>query len=722
MNYICSLYYSAIQILLKNNLRCFLFLSLAFSTSILNAQERTLEIDSLLNILNIISSPSPEVKRADGADTILVNTLNQLAYEYINLGNYEEALPYIQKALKKATDINYSKAIALAFNRMGIIYLYQGNYEKALNSLQQALIIYEKIGDKKGISGLYFRIGGVYTSEGNYRKAINNFLKSLKIGEEIKDERSIAEAYNSIGIIYFYQRNNGKALENYAKSLKFFEVVGDKKRIAGVHNNIGIVYGSSKDYKKALENQLIALKIREETGDRRGIALSQCNIGNIYLLEGNCQKALEYQLKSLKIEKEMHHKQGVALEYLNVGVIYLKLGKLEIATDYFTKAMIGLKEIGHKDGIKEVYSSMSELYEKKGDYKQAFEYHKLYSDIKDTLLNEESSRQITEMNTKYESERKEKDIQLLTKDKELQVAEIGRQKLIRNGFVGGLAIAMLLAFVLLNRFQVTRKQKGIIEYQNSQIVESINYSKRIQDALLPSIESMQQAIPSLFVFYEPKNIVSGDFYFFKEFENYLLLACVDCTGHGVPGGFMSTLGSLLLDKIANDENLKPSEILIKLSDEIIRVLHQQDGGEIQDGMDLSVCLIDRHNRQIEFSGARNGIIVVTNNEAKRYKASPLPVGGNYMKKGAPIERNFQTQTISLNANDWVYMYTDGFIEQIGGAENIPMNYEQFEKQLIHLSNMMIADSKIELLQSEFEKWKAINEQVDDILILGFRLI
>ena len=281
---------------------------------------------------------------------------------------------------------------------------------------------------------------------------------------------------------------------------------------------------------------------------------------------------------------------------------------------------------------------------------------------------------------------------------------------------------MLLAFVLFNRFQVTRRQKQIIESQNFQIVESINYSKRIQDALLPSIENMQKVIPSLFVFYEPKNIVSGDFYYFKEFKNYILLACVDCTGHGVPGGFMSTLGSLLLDKIADDESLKPSEILSRLNDEIIRILHQQAGDEIQDGMDLSVCLIDRYNRNIEFSGARNGIIVVTNNEAKRYKASPLPVGGSYMKKGIPIERNFTTQSISLDPTDWVYMYTDGFIEQVGGVENIPMNYSQFEQQLIMLTKTQEVEEKIEMLKFGLNGWKGANESTDDVLIIGFQLV
>ncbi len=148
------------------------------------------------------------------------------------------------------------------------------------------------------------------------------------------------------------------------------------------------------------------------------------------------------------------------------------------------------------------------------------------------------------------------------------------------------------------RTKQLEEQKKVVEEKNLQITESINYAKKIQQALLPSQELIKSFSPGSFIFFRPKDIVSGDFYYFAEFEKYTLLACVDCTGHGVPGGFMSTLGSLLLDKIVNSELLSPSEILNKLSDEIIRVLHQQDGGEIQDGMDLSVCLIDRTNKKI----------------------------------------------------------------------------------------------------------------------------
>jgi tetratricopeptide (TPR) repeat protein len=706
----------------KVKTRYLFFCLFLFNIGLSNAQESNRVIDSLLNIIHVLSSPSPEVHLVKGSDTSLINVLNKLSRCYMNMGDYEQSLLYVNDALQRSEKIDYGEGASNAHNIIGIIQMYQGYYEKALNSYQKSLQLKTQLGDSAGVATALNNIGLVYSNWGNYELSMSFLLKALVMREKIGDIKNVSSSYSNIGILYFKQGNYEKALRNYFNSLKLDEKLDDKIGLASCYNNIGIVYKLQDSCEKALENYFKALKINKELNNRNWIANNYINIGNIYSEQGKYKSALEYQSEALKMKMVMEDKQGLAAIYDNIGNIYLMLGSYDECSHYLKLSLAISKEIGSKENSKNAYFSLARLYEKEGDYERAFEYHKLYSNTKDSLLNEESSRQITEMNTKYESEKKEKDIQLLTKDKELQVAEIGRQKLIRNGFVGGLAVALLLAFVLLNRFQLTRRQKKVIEYQNSQIVESINYSKRIQDALLPSIESMQQAIPSLFVFYEPKNIVSGDFYFFKEFENYILLACVDCTGHGVPGGFMSTLGSLLLDKIANDENLKPSEILIKLSDEIVRVLHQQDGGEIQDGMDLSVCLIDRHNRQIEFSGARNGIIVITNNEARRYKGNPLPVGGNYMKKGVPVVRNFETQTISLNTNDWVYMYTDGFIEQIGGEENLPMNYEQFEKQLVTVSKEQTAEEKINLLNAKLIDWKGKNERTDDVLIIGFQVV
>jgi len=668
------------------------------------------KIDSLLNIL-----------KTSKADTLQVNVLNGLARQFLRKDSVK-GFQYVEQALQVAEKIEYKKGIAETYSVIGNAYSMKNEYGNSIANYLKSLKVNEEVGDKKGIATVCSALGATYISIGNYSNALNYCLKSLKINEEYGNKIETANVYNTIGAIYYYQLNYLKALDNFLKSLKIEEEIKNNKGMAMAYGNIGSLYGMLHDFGKALEYNLKGLKINEELGNKEGIAWSYSNIGVSYEKLMNYPKALENHFRAFKMNRDLGDKEGMIHSYDNIGSIYMFQNKLEESSNYLNMSLNLSKEIDNKEGIRESYFSLSNLYEKKGNYKQDYVYHKLFSDIKDTLLNEQSSKQIAEMNTKYESEKKEKDIQILTKDKNLQQAEISKQKLIRNGTIGGLVLALLVAFVLFNRFKVISKQKKIIESQNFQIVESINYSKKIQNSLLPSIESMQKTIPSLFVFYEPKDIVSGDFYFFKEFENYILLACVDCTGHGVPGGFMSTLGSLLIDKITDNVLLKPSEILLKLSNEIVRLLHQQSGGEIQDGMDLSICLIDKENKTVEFSGARNGIIIVSGDIAKRYKADPLPVGGNYMKKGIAVERNFKTQTISVTATDWIYMYTDGFMEQVGGKEGVPMNYTQFENQLINVSKKQSGDEKNKLLQTELDNWRGIHERDDDVLIMGFQVV
>jgi serine phosphatase RsbU (regulator of sigma subunit) len=654
---------------LHNRIKYILIYFLIVGSKFLCAQQSDKYCDSLL-----------EIVKSAKEDTVKIGALNKIGRHSINVSMYENAIKYAEQAKDIAAKLSNQKEVGNSFNIIGDARWYEGNYVAAFNNYFEALRVFEKTGDKLDIANCNRNIGWIYINQQEYDKALDYFQKTLIVSEELNKKDYVGMICGDMGSLYLRTKNYTKSLEYYKASLKIYTELGDKHNI-GIHT---------------------------------------INIGSIYDLTGNYKRALYYYIKGSEMAKAENDILAFVVSNYNIGNIYTKQGDFDAASDYFDQAIKLAQEIGYKEGIMSVYYFMAELNIKKNDYKQALEYHKLFLSLKDSLLNEQSNKQITEMNTRYESTKKEKDIQLLTKDKSLQQAEISRQKLIRNVFIAGFGVILALAFVLFNRFKVTQKQKKIIEYQNGQIVESINYSKKIQDSFLPSIESMQKNIPRLFVFNEPKNIVSGDFYFFKEFKNSVLLACVDCAGHGVTGGFMSTIGNLLLDKIVDDESLSPSEILSKLSNEIIQVLQRKNGGEIKTEMDLSVCLIDVINHKIDFCGARNGLIVVSNSEVKRYEGSQLSVGGNYLENGASIVPDFKTHSISLSKNDWIYMYTDGFTEQIGGTEGIPMTQSQFESHLINLSKHNEPNEQHKLLKSILNEWQGKNERTDDILIIGFQ--
>ncbi len=410
------------------------------------AQNQQRKIDSLLQVL-----------KTGKEDTSAVNTLNTLSTELTQTSDYEKAKKYAADALQLSIKINYEKGQADAYGSIGNILWRQGDYLIALKNQMTALNLSEKIGDKKGIANAYHGIGNTYNWQDNYPDALKNYFASLKIFEEMGDKEGIAASYLSLGIINYKQGNISDALNNYLSALKMEEEIGNKPIIANCYINIGIINYMQGKFPDALKNSFTALKISEEIGDKNSIALCHNNIGEIYRAQGNYPEAKKNYLASLKIKEEIGDKVGIRRSYVNLGDINLTLGKFSEAKKYLDDALSLAKEIGSKEGFTICYASLAELDSAVGNYKQAFEYHKLSSLYKDSMLNETNSRQLNEMNSQYKSEKKDNEIALLTKDKQIQKAEIGKQRFLKNFFIGGLALLALLTVLVFNNFRVRNK-------------------------------------------------------------------------------------------------------------------------------------------------------------------------------------------------------------------------------------------------------------------------
>lgn len=569
-------------------------------------------------------------------------------------------------------------------------------------------------------------IGYYYHYQGNIPQSLEYYHKSLKLGEEIHDTLGLATSLNNIGAVYDDQGDIEKMMAHYEQALAYYEAVGNKDGIATGLTNVGACHLYFGDAAKAFAHHQRALKLWTEIGSQTGISIAHHNIGNAYYDMGDTIKSLEHIERARQICTSIGDEYGTSDCMISIGQIYLELGELEKARKLGDESMSLCKVLEYPQGIGAAAELLARVYKIQGKHKDGWQLYEVYIQMRDSIRNDETERSAIEQGLQYAYE-KQTHADSVKNAAQQQItafaheAELQKERSQRLLLYGGLAIALLFSLYVVNRFVVIQRQKKVIESQQQQIVESINYSKKIQTALLPDITELEAVLGNVMVLFEPKDIVGGDFYWSRTFDKYMVLACVDCTGHGVPGGFMSTLGSLLLDKIVNDAGHQPAQILARLSDEIIRVLHQQDGGDLQDGMDLSVCLIDVTTGQIEFSGARNGIIVVRNGVAIRHKAAPVPVGGNYYKKGQPIERNFTTETIQTEPGDWVYMYTDGYIEQIGGPNQLPMNYGQFGEQLIAVSTDAPSEQKMTGLYAALDDWRGDHPRTDDVLIIGFQL-
>jgi serine phosphatase RsbU (regulator of sigma subunit)/Tfp pilus assembly protein PilF len=665
-------------------------------------------------------------------DTLKIKAVIELGKLYINNGNFEIGFKYVKQGQELAQRLNYPKGIANSYYIIGRVYAHHGDYTKALEAYFNSLKIWEKLGNKNGISNTSINIGNIYKEQGNFKEALERYFRSLKIWEELGNKTGIANVYLNLGNIYLDQENYENALDSYFKVSKIWEELGYKKGIADAEDNIGNVFDGLKDQKKSMYYHLKALKIRQEINDKPGLSNSYNNVGLVYADQKNYEKALDFHFKSLKISKEIEYKRGVGNSYCNIGLVYMKQHKFGDAYQYLNNSLTIFKAIGDKGAVKEAYSSIAEFFDEKGDYKQALEYHKLFSDIKDTLLNDQSSRLVTEMNTKYDSEKKDKE--LVKKDAEIfkQQAETAKENLQRNTFIIGFVLVLVLAFFIFRSYrqkqtaneslqeknELIETQKKLVEKNNNKITDSITYAKRIQQAILPTQELVKLILPQSFVFFYPKDIVSGDFYWMYPInKNEILYAVVDCTGHGVPGALMSIMGYNLLEQVVKEHHIyEPGIILNELSKLVKDSLKQNDGlAEVKDGMDIALCKINYQNKELEYAGAHNPLYLIRNGILIETKADRKSVGISQSKSDS-----FFNHKIKLEKEDCLYIFSDGYADQKGGSENKKFFYSTFRELLVTIYQLPMEEQK-EFLKKTIVEWIGNKEQIDDMLVIGVRI-
>lgn len=260
-------------------------------------------------------------------------------------------------------------------------------------------------------------------------------------------------------------------------------------------------------------------------------------------------------------------------------------------------------------------------------------------------------------------------------------------------------------------------QKEILESQKKDIEDDIRYSKRIQNAILPFKETIDQILREYFILNMPKMLVSGDFYWVGKRDNKAIVAVADCTGHGVSGAFVTMAGIAFLNEIVNKYEFKhASDILFQLRERVMKLLQQKgESGEAWDGMDIALCLIDCDTCEMEYAGANNPVYIISNSELQIYKADRMPIGIH-----AWFDKPFNHQHISLEEGDVVYLFSDGYPDQFGGPKDKKFRYKQFQQLLLKIHQEPM-DKQKETLISTMEAWKGNREQIDDMMILGFRV-
>ncbi|MGZ3905080.1 MAG: tetratricopeptide repeat protein, partial [Bacteroidia bacterium] len=659
------------------------------------------------------------------ADTTQVNLMNNLSYEFQGI-DPEKASDYVKKAHDLAEKINYKSGLAYAYNNMGNISRNKGDYKLALDNYSKSLQIRKEIFDKPGQGTALFGIGNVYLVWGEYNTALEYYLKSLKIFEEFKSKSDIADCYSNIGVIYYYQKNYPKTLEYWKQAIAYYEELSQRNAAIACLGNIGNVYAEENKPDTALSFFKKALKLSLEINDKSQIAASHLNIGSVYVNQEKYILALSEYISALKIEEELGDKETKALLLTNIGEVYRKQSNFRQAVSYLDSALKISKEIKSREKMKLCYKELSNTYSAAKDFEKAYQYHQLFSDQKDSLLNENTNELIGEMQTKYDTEKKEKENQILKQTVDIQELNATRQRIIIYSVCGLAALLVTLSFFIFRSYKEKKKanlqlseKNKVIEEQHKDITDSIRYAQRIQQAILPPFQYWRQLLPNSFVLYKPKDILSGDFYWIEQNEENVYVAAADCTGHGVPGALMSLVNYNLLNKALLEKNLiQPAEILDEVNKSLTVSLHQTyNESAVRDGMDIALCAINKKSGKMQFAGAFNGGYIF------KKDGSVLDLNGDKKPVGAFIEEKialFTNQDIELQKGDKVYIFSDGYADQFGGVKGKKLKYTNLKKYIAESLDMDMEGQKNHL-ETRFNSWKGNFEQVDDVLVIGFSI-
>jgi serine phosphatase RsbU (regulator of sigma subunit) len=512
--------------------------------------------------------------------------------------------------------------------------------------------------------------------------------------------------------------------------------LGDKSGIGYTEGNIGIVYKVQSNYPKALEYYFKALKMAEDLGEKNLTAANVTNIGSIYYAQGYYPKALQYYLRALNIVEESGNKSGIANVTGNIGRIYTKQKNYKQAQIELDSSLALSLTIGDKDKIKDVELYLSQLDSSTGNYSLALEDYKKYIIYKDSLINEANTKKTVRTQMNFEFEQKQT-TQKAEQDKKDAIAEADKrkQRIITRSVGSGLVLVLVFAGFILFSLRITRRQKKLIEKQkivveeqkqlveeknkmveekNKDILDSITYAKRLQDAILPPLSMIEKYLSESFVLYKPKDIVAGDFYWMERAGDTILIAAADCTGHGVPGALVSVVCSNALNRTVKEFKIyEPGKILDKVRELVLETFEKSES-HVQDGMDISLCCINTKTNEAQWSGAFNSLWYIQHGEMKELAADKQPIG----ETNKPLP--FNTHSLNLQKGDSLYLFTDGYADQFGGPKGKKFKYKQMQELLVTNATAPMAEQK-KILDQTIEDWKGNLEQVDDILIIGIKI-
>jgi serine phosphatase RsbU (regulator of sigma subunit)/Tfp pilus assembly protein PilF len=707
----------------------------------------------------IISAQDPYLDSLKAAlklkqhDTSLVSLYTELG-SVVQPGEIDQyanaAIKICETQLQSTSDAAllhfYKFHLAMNLNNLGYGKFKRGDIVKALDIWQRCLDIHSQTKDKRGIAATQANIGNAFLYQGYYQKALEYGLKSLQCELEINTPTNIALAYNNIGVVYDNMGDYEKALDNYTKALNIFESEKNEEGISSILNNLGYLCKNQGELNKALAYHIKSLNIRKRINNKEGFALSLSNLGETYYKLGQTEKALDYYKQSLLLREELEDLIGISTSLAGIAKANFDLGQTDLAKQNAERCLNIASELSLPKTILSISELLVKISEAKRNFAEAYRYQELFEQAQENI-NSESTKKTTvteHLRRSYAAKMVQDSIKSI-EEKQLLNAQVKRERTFAYSLYIGLAILLIFSIFIYNRLRLARNQKKIIveqktevenkrkladerlllahqqkqliEEKQNEILASIEYAKRIQRAMVTSEKYIAEYLKvEHFIYYKPKDIVSGDFYWATHYRDKFYLAVCDCTGHGVPGAFMSLLNILFLNYNILGKNItSPSKLLDQQRNDIIKALNPKGNENAKDGMDCVLCVFDLKNKDLKFSAANNPLWLIRNDQLQIFKGDKMPVG----KHEEHVE-NFKLQSLKLQKGDIAYMFTDGFADQFGGPKNKKFKYSQLGEILLANKDLSLIEQK-HVLERTIKAWQGTNEQVDDILIVGIKI-
>lgn len=592
---------------------------------------------------------------------------NQLA-ENLLASNAGKSIEYATQALNFAKANNDSNEEGIANINLGQAYKNSGKSASAITSFNEASRVFQKNGNLHNAVVALSKLTDIYVAENKLNEALLNVKNSIALYTKMGDKKGIANSNCTIGDVEFKQMQYKEAVESYSKALSFYITGNDIKSKLKLYSRIGNSYSNFGDFSNAKVNIEKALSIAKAANLDNEVQLLNKSLSVINTNTSNYSKS---QTDFAITEKVNLEQKADVLEQKN----NLSLAQIE--------------ELSLENQVK--------AYKLKAQQDQLDK-------------------------AKIEAEIKSNQIQLLKKDAELKELSIQKQKQVILLTSFALLLFALLTIIISWAYTTTRRQKRIIEAQKQQveekqkqIISALNAASLIQDNMLPDSDYLGKLLPEHFVYYRPKDIVSGDFYWVKELHDAVLFAVADCTGHGVPGAFMSLHGYNMLEKIVQERKITNTmDILNELNIEVVKSMaNPDDVAYVKNGMDISLIKIYKNRRFLQFSGAKNNLLILRNKELMELKSDRMSIGHIFEKK-------FTEKSIQLESGDIIYLSTDGFKDQKNEANTTNLTTKGFMDCLLGISDKKI-EKQEEQLNDAFAKWKGNNDQTDDICVAGIKI-